>query len=138
MNLLSIPFLRRLAPLGPLFLRLCVGFVMAAHGWSKYSGGVENVAGFFGTLGIPQAPIMAWVVTVVELVGGVCIMFGLLTRFWALLFAGVMVTVILVAKGIAVPSEYEFELALLGGALALAFGGPGGAALDRMLGIERS
>jgi len=138
MNALSLPFLRPFAPWAPLVLRIGLGIIMASHGWQKFS----NIAGtteFFGGLGVPAPGLMAWVVTIVELVGGLCIAFGLATRLWALLFVIVMLVAIALARfETGAVSEYELELSLLVGALSLALGGPGGPSLDRSLGIDRS
>jgi uncharacterized membrane protein YphA (DoxX/SURF4 family) len=73
--------------LGPLFLRVGVGVVMAWHGWQKLDGGVSNFAGFVESLGIPAPTLTAYVVTVIELVGGTALIFGVLTRVAASLIA---------------------------------------------------
>jgi putative oxidoreductase len=127
------------ASVGMLFLRLVVGIVLFAHGWQKlFVMGVPNVAGFFGSLGIPAPGLMAWVVTLIELVGGAALILGLFTRFVAPLVAVVMLVAILTVKrsiGIigAEGTGYELDLLILGGALALMFAGPGIFALDRFL-----
>lgn len=143
MNALSLPFLRPLARFGPLVLRVLIGLILAMHGWQKYQG-VDGVAGFFTSLGIPAPAVMAWVVTVVELVGGICLILGLLTRIWAGLAAIVMLTVFFTAKAgapiVNMTGEpgpaLELEAAILAGAVALALIGPGKLSLDAMLGIE--
>ena len=46
---------RLTARYGLAILRIVLGIAMLVHGWSKLSGGVDNVAGFFGgMLGIPR------------------------------------------------------------------------------------
>jgi len=143
MNALSLPFLRPLAPYATLILRVGLGIVMVAHGWQKYQGGATGVAGFLGNLGIPAAGLMAWVVIIVELIGGVCVILGLATRLWALLFGIIMVVAMLTAKGQAPligamgsGCGKELDVALLVGSLALAGLGGGGLSLDKKLGIE--
>lgn len=144
MNALSLPFLRPFAGFGPLVLRVLIGLIMAMHGWQKFQG-VDGVAGFFGSLGIPAPAVMAWVVTIVELVGGICLILGLLTRLWAALAAIVMLTVFFTAKAgaplVNMSGEpgpaLELEAAILAGAVALLLIGPGKLALDAMLGIDR-
>jgi putative oxidoreductase len=140
---LGLPFVQPLAAYAPTVLRIAVGLVAAAHGWSKFNNGVDGVAGFFGSLGIPAPQLMAMVVITVELLGGLMIVLGLLTRVWALLFATVVLVAILTAKS-SVPllsmagadGHAELEFTLLAGSLAIALLGPGRLALDRMLGIE--
>ena len=143
MNALSLPFLRPLAPYGTLVLRLGVGIVMVAHGMIKLQSGVAGVAGWFASLGIPAAGLLAWVVIVVELIGGVCVILGLATRLWALLFAVVLIVAMLTAKvnapllsGREGGAGKELDIALLTAALALALLGSGGLSLDKTLGIE--
>src|SRR4030095_352150 len=67
-------------------LFLCFVFVMC--GAQKLLGafGGPGIAGFAGMLarfGIEPHVPLAWVVAITEFVGGICIFFGLLTRFWA-------------------------------------------------------
>ena len=79
---------RLTARYGLAILRIVLGIAMIVHGWSKLSGGVDNVAGFFGeTLGIPLPGLVAWVVTIVELVGGILLVVGFLTQI-----AGILIT----------------------------------------------
>ncbi|MGQ0628027.1 MAG: DoxX family protein [Phycisphaerales bacterium] len=97
---------------------------------------------------------LAWGVAAIELVGGAMILFGLLTRLWAILIAGVMVGALwlvdigpAMASGNAVlgflPAHPVFSVpdwqgplwrfGLLCSAAALFFAGPGLAALDGAL-----
>ncbi|MCD6029711.1 MAG: DoxX family protein, partial [Thermomicrobiales bacterium] len=70
---------------GLAILRIVLGIAFAVHGWSKLSGGVDGVAGFFGSLGIPAPTLIAWVVTIVELVGGLLLIAGALTQIVGIL-----------------------------------------------------
>lgn len=140
MDLLKLKFLRPAAPYAPLILRIAVGIIMMRHGWQKWSGGAEGVAGFFGKLGMPvsMAPALAWVVIVVELIGGLCLLLGILSRLWALLFAVVMVVAIIMAR---MPESkgfldgYELEFLLFGAALTIALMGGGKPAVGPMIGV---
>src|SRR5215218_4050465 len=70
---------RLTARYGLAILRVVLGIALAVHGWSKLSGGVDNLAGFFGgMLGIPAPGLMARVVTIVELVGRIVLVLGYL------------------------------------------------------------
>jgi len=138
MKALSLPFLHPFAPYGMLLLRLGLGLIMASHGWQKIQN-PAGTAGFFGSQGIPAAQLMVWVVIVVELIGGILLILGLGTRVWALLSACVMLTVIFVVKGIGSftgEGNYELELAILSGMLALALVGPGRISVDAKMGLE--
>jgi putative oxidoreductase len=140
MKALSLPFLHPLAPYGLLILRLGLGLIMAAHGWQKLT--VFGAQGFADNmltrLGVPAPGFMAWVVIIVELVGGICIMLGLGTRIWALMTAIVMLVVIFMVKDLTIligEGSYELELAILSGMLALALVGPGKVSADHALGV---
>lgn len=69
-----------------LVLRLAVGVVLAYHGWLKLQD-VAGFAGFVESLGIPAPDLMAYVVTYLELLGGIALILGLATRYIAVLFA---------------------------------------------------
>ena len=89
---------RLTARYGLAILRVVLGIAMLVHGWSKLSGGVGNVAGFFGgVLGIPAPGLMAWVVTIVELVGGILLVVGFLSQIAGILIALDMLGAILFA-----------------------------------------
>ncbi|MEM9489516.1 MAG: DoxX family protein [Myxococcota bacterium] len=76
-----------------LILRILFGYAMFRAGYGKFTNGIEGVAGFFADLGIPAPLLNAYVVSAVELVGGLLIMVGLATRFTS----AVLVVVMLVA-----------------------------------------
>ena len=132
---MSIPGLnvRETAPVGLLILRVVLGIAFVIHGWSNLSGGVGNVAGFFGgTLGIPAPGLMAWVVTIVELVGGLLLIIGFLTQIAGILLTLDMLGAILFAylmrgapfiEGGAI--SWEREAVFAAAALCLVLAGPG-------------
>jgi putative oxidoreductase len=132
-----------LSGLGLLVLRGVVGVVMAYHGWEKVTGGVENFAGFLESLSVPFPGLMAYVVTGLELGGGILLAVGLLTRLWGLLIAIEMVFTTILVKvdlGLIAPETAgaELDLLILAGCLMLVLIGPGAISLDRALGLERS
>jgi putative oxidoreductase len=124
---------------GLLILRLVVGFVFAMHGGQKlFVTGLPAVAGALAEVGIRPPHFWAVVLVWAELVGGLSLMLGLVTRLAALALGVTMLVAIagvLWTKGFFVPG-YEFELTLLGAATALVLTGPGGFAVDRRLGFE--
>jgi putative oxidoreductase len=81
----------------PLLLRIGVGLIFIVAGWGKLNG-IEGTAAFFGSLGIPMAGIMAWVVGIVEFVGGIMVLVGFRVQLPALLLATVMLVAILTSK----------------------------------------
>jgi putative oxidoreductase len=116
-------------------LRVVVGIVFLVHGGQKLFMGFGGVAGFLGSLGVPAPGLFAVIVTLVELLGGLALIVGLLTRVVAVLLAGDMLVAILtvhLTNGFfAANNGYEFPLVLLAASVALAVAGPGEAALDR-------
>ena len=57
-------------------LRVVVGFGFAFHGYAKLARGPEHFAAILSAMGIPAPTLMAWSTTLLELVGGTCIMLG--------------------------------------------------------------
>ena len=98
-----------------LLLRIIAGLGLASHGYNTVvDGGVEAIegfAGFLGSLDFPAPLAFAWIAKTTELVGGVCVAVGLLTRPAALLCAATMFIAMLTAH-LGDPFE-KWELALL-------------------------
>lgn len=147
MHALSLPFARRLAPAAPVVLRVVVGLVMAVHGWQKLTqmGPATFGEGMLAAQGLPAPVLLGWVVTLVELVGGVLLMVGLLTRVSSALIALVLLGATLLVKvdlGLIAPTGSqlpgaELDLALIAGAVAVLLLGPGRPSVDHAVGIER-
>lgn len=141
MHALSLPFLHHWPDAGRFLLRLIAGLVISAHGMQKIQGGVENFAGFVGSLGLPLPTATAYLVTGLELVGGILLIVGLLSRLGGLLLALEMIGTTLLVKvdlGL-IPAEgvgAELDLVLLAAFAGVVLLGPGRASLDAVLGIE--
>ncbi len=123
---------------GLVILRVVVGLVFAMHGFQKLTqSGISGVAGFFGSIGIPAAMLMAAIVIFVELLGGIALIVGVGTRIVALLLAIIMLVAILtvhLANGFyASDGGVEFTLTLLAANLFLALAGAGSMSLDARL-----
>ncbi|MFN2250838.1 MAG: DoxX family protein [Anaerolineae bacterium] len=147
MRFLGLPFLRFLEPLGPLMARIGVGLVMALHGWVKFQSGSEGwVTGeMLNTLtkgAVPADPRIAWLVLLTEIIAGVLLVLGLLTRISAISLSIVMLVALVTFKGFAflTPETQvwsgELDWVILFSALALVFIGPGPISLDKLLGID--
>lgn len=117
-----------------LLLRIGVGLIFVLAGWGKLTG-IENVQGFFGNVGIPMAGIMAWVVAIVEFVGGLMVLVGYKIKLPSLLLAFIMVVAILTVKlgGDGGFSGMRVDIMLLVTSLALAILGSGGYSVEGML-----
>jgi len=124
--------------LGLAILRVVVGVIFIAHGAPKIFGGMEGSAGFFGSLGIPLPIVAAWMISLLEFLGGIALIAGfLVTPIALLLTTHMLIGILLVhaANGFYVVGPeaqggVEFNLLLGASLLMLVFGGPGLAALD--------
>jgi putative oxidoreductase len=121
--------------LASLALRLALGVVMAFHGWDKI-GDVEGFAGFVDSLGVPAPTLMAYVVTYLELIGGIALILGLATRYVSALFAIEMVFTIALVKidvgliSVEGGAGAELDLLVLAIALSLLLTGAGSWSVD--------
>ncbi|HUO58424.1 MAG TPA: DoxX family protein [bacterium] len=127
---------------GLLPLRLVVGFGFAAHGWAKLSRGPENFASILTYIGVPQPHVMAWVTSLLEFAGGICVMAGAFVLPLSLPLIAVMLTAMFTVhfqygfssirlKAVTSagaefgPVGYEMNLLYIAALAALALGGPG-------------
>ncbi|WP_299169770.1 DoxX family protein [uncultured Arthrobacter sp.] len=127
-----------LSTAGLTILRVITGFIFAAHGWQKYTEfTIAGTQASFADMGVPLADIAAPVISTLELVGGIALIFGLLTRpFAALLVLDMLGALIIVhaPNGIFVTNNgYELVLILGAAALAIALMGPGRLSVDHAL-----
>jgi putative oxidoreductase len=121
-------------------LRLALGAVFIAHGAQKVFGafGGRGLAAFTaGSAPMGLRPAWLWLgaAAFAELLGGIMVLLGLLTRFGAFLILCVMVVAI---KGVHwgsffSPGGVEYPMSLLAIALALLVSGGGAASIDRRL-----
>ena len=89
---------RGVAGYAPLVVRVLAGIIMFAHGWQKLQGGPSGFGQALAGLGVPLPQLMAYVVTFVELIGGVLLIVGLLSRLTALLLTIDLVVAILLVR----------------------------------------
>lgn len=140
----------------PVALRLVIGYGFIVHGWAKLSRGPDKFAGVLDWMGVPLPEAMAWVVTLVEIFGGLAILMGafvtlvsvplLVIHIVAMIavhfrhgFSSVN-TVGLTAAGPQFgPPGYEVNLLYIAGLLAVVLGGGAGAwSVDRLLASRRA
>jgi putative oxidoreductase len=124
----------------PAVLRLALGGIVLVHGLGKLLnvgpaavGGVSGFTSYLMSLGVPFPQVTAWVVTLVETVGAVLVLLGILTRYMAALIAIDMAGAVWFAhlsQGL-VASGGELPIALGLVAIALVLGGPGRLSVER-------
>jgi putative oxidoreductase len=126
-------------PLAWPVIRIACGWNLVVHGWGKVVRGPAAYVKSFSELGFEPAIAWVWGGMAIELVGGIALILGLFTRFWAAAAAielGV-ISVIYWNNGFAwLNRGYEYTLlwGLVCFAIALRGGGP--FSLDRKLGRE--
>lgn len=86
----------KLASIAPLATRIVIGLAFFQAGTGKFRN-FENVIGFFDSLGIPFPAFNAGLVASMETVGGVMLIFGLFTRFFAASLTTTMAVALLTA-----------------------------------------
>jgi putative oxidoreductase len=113
--------------IGAFILRLTLGALFLIHGIVKFQGGIENVVGWFSSMGLPG--FMAYVVALLEIIGGAALIVGLGTRIVSALFALIMIGAILKVKlsvglmGNGQMAGYELDLGFLAMAVYLGING---------------
>lgn len=127
---------------GIAILRIVLGTVFAAHGAQKlFQFGLEGLAGGFASMGIPLPTVAAAAVIATELLGGIALIVGALSRLVAVPLAATMLVATLLVHlpaGFFAPDGVEFTLTLMAGSLAILFAGPGALAVDNVLAARRS
>ncbi|MFC5651929.1 DoxX family protein [Paenibacillus solisilvae] len=127
--------------LGLLLIRLVIGLSFMAHGAQKLfgfdGGGLKVIGAHFEKLGIRPGVTMALLAGLSELIGGAMFALGLLTPLAGVVIAGTMVVGILKVHGPngywITKGGYEYCLAILVVAIAVALTGAGQFSLDAIL-----
>lgn len=122
---------------GLAILRVTLGVIFLTHGLPKIMGGVSGFEGMLGEMGVPLAGIMAWVVTLLEVGGGLALIAGFLVTAFSLLLSfhmlmGIFLVHLSAGWYVIGPGTggAEFNVLLIAGLLTLVLAGPGAAALD--------
>ncbi|RTE08276.1 DoxX family protein [Paenibacillus whitsoniae] len=127
---------------GLLIIRLIIGLSMAAHGTQKVFGwfggyGPKGTGGFFESIGIKPGVLMAVLVGLAELGGGLLFAAGLWTTVGAaliiLVMLGAIFTVHLKSGFWVTSGGIEYPLILIAVALGVALIGGGDYAIDALL-----
>ena len=130
---------------GLLILRSVVGLLFAGHGAQKLFGwfggrGMAGHTGIMERLGMSPAPVWAWINALAEFLGGLGLLFGLLTPLAAVGLLGSMIVAIVKVhwpKGVwNTKGGFEFPLTMATVAFVVGLTGPGFYSLDRILGVR--
>ncbi|MFC5584380.1 DoxX family protein [Nitratireductor kimnyeongensis] len=114
--------------------RILIAVIFIVSGFGKITN-IGGTAGYFGSMGLPMPMITAWVVALLELVGGLAIVAGFQTRIAAILLA-----LFSVFSGVIAHFDFADQmqsimfmknLSMAGGLLVLAAFGPGALSVDR-------
>ena len=134
-------FYETMLPIAGTFVRVIVGVMFLMHVSVKFKAGVAAVAA--NTLaknGIEPALMWAYVIMFLESVGGVCLIIGLFTRFFAAALAIEMLIAFLfvhLSKGYSAGAGgYEYALLIGAVCLVIAMRGGGIYSVDRLIGKE--
>ena len=133
-------WLNRFEGLGALIMRLVVGVIMVAHGYTKIipTGALYT---FSHTVGRMQLPVwLGYVSAFTEFFGGMLLIVGLLTRVAAFMVAIDMTVAIIKVHlhgGLLGPNSFAFPLACFAISLMLVFTGCGWLGLDDFVGKGR-
>ena len=136
--------LKTSAPASVVLVRLAVGAIFLSEGVQKFLFPLELGAGRFAKIGIPAPELSAPFVAVVEIVCGLLILFGLLTRLAAVPLVFDMLVAIsttkiplLLKSGFwAAAHEARVDFAMLLGLLFLLAAGAGPLSADARLSSE--
>ncbi|MEH7109751.1 DoxX family protein [Bacillus sp. JJ1764] len=123
--------------IGAFMLRVVLGGLFLAHGIVKFQGGIENIVGWFSSIGLPG--FMAYAVALIEIIGGIALIIGFATRYVSALYVVLMIGAILKVKlsvglmGNGQMAGYELDLSFLAIAAYLAITNKSFLALDNVL-----
>lgn len=145
--MLPLSTTRALGQWAPVPLRMIVGYGFIAHGYAKLTRGPDTFAAVLHTLGVPAPHLLAWLTTLVELIGGLAVLTGAYVPLAALPMAIVLLTALftvhlpygffsvklaeVTGSGTKFgPVGYEVVLLYLASLAALVAGGAGALSID--------
>jgi putative oxidoreductase len=118
--------------------RILLGLMFVLSGFGKI-GGFDGTVGYIASKGLPMPAVLAALTILVELGGGLCLVFGVFTQWAALALAGFTLLAAFIFHDFwAAPEaqktmqniQFMKNLSIAGGMLVLAAFGPGGISID--------
>ena len=132
------PFYDFAIPLSWTVVRVACGWNLAVHGWGKVTRGPGAYTKAFADMGFEPAIAWVWGGLAIEFAGGIALILGLFTRFWAA--AAVIEMSVIVYHHLPkfgwTDRGYEYPLFWGLVMLAIALRGGGPYSLDRRIGKE--
>jgi putative oxidoreductase len=136
-------------------LRLAIGFGFLAHGLAKWSRGPANFGKLLQQVGAPFPTATSWMVTLLEVFGGLAILAGVAVAIVSIPLIISMLVAIFTVQGrygfssintigltpsgpLFGPPGYEIDLLYIAGLLALILGGPSVLSVDRWISNRRA
>lgn len=123
--------------IGGFILRILLGITFFVHGVVKFKDGIGNIAAWFDSIGIPD--YMAYVVALIELIGGIALLLGIGTRIVSALFIIVLLVATFKVKlaagflGNDQMAGYELDLSMIGIAIYLLLNGSSYLSVDSLI-----
>jgi len=134
------PIYDALDPIAYPMIRFVAGVMMIPHGYGKVFGGIEGTTKFFASVGLEPALILAWYIGLLELVGGICVALGFLTRFMSAQLIGLLAVatfyIHLPSGFIWVKGGYEYPLFWMVVMMAITIKGGEKLSLDNLMAKE--
>jgi putative oxidoreductase len=122
--------------------RVLLGWLFFINAWPRVTGGTGGFAKYLASLGVPAPELMAWVATLIELIGGAALILGVATRYAALaLVVYTVMTIVLAHRYWEYPAAAQMaqyfnfikNLAITGGLILLFVTGAGRFSVDGWL-----
>jgi len=124
---------------GLLLLRIATGLIFVVHGYGKLFGNMPSMSMFTGMIahmGFPFPAFFAWVVALAEFFGGIALILGVFTCFFAAVLAVDMLVAFGAVMGLSI-SKGGLEFLLLLSMIALMLTGPGKLSLGYKLKMKK-
>ncbi|WP_424767883.1 DoxX family protein [Paenibacillus sp. sgz302251] len=125
-----------------IIMRVVLGIIFVFHAVDKFQMGLSNVEGWFSSIGIPG--FLAYIVTFVELIGGIMLIVGLFTRYVSVLLIAILIGAIVTVKlsvgllGNGQMAGYELDLGFILVLLYLVVADQTRISVDRFIKNKRS
>ena len=119
-----------------LLLRVVLGTIFIAHGWPKIND-LKGTFKNFEMMGFKPGFFWGLLIALLEFVGGLFLIIGLLVQPLGILFVmEMLVAILMVKRKLGLVSGYELDIVILAASLVLATVGGGALTLDEFLNLR--